>query len=254
MNKELEHPGQRNEYWGGFATLGFGILIAIIFMVIQMITLGVLVGNELLVDPSVDIEGLVGNLENDGFCISIFSCVSTLFCLPLILLIVKVKQGASVKDYLGIKLTSKKELGFWLAIIVGFMILADVVYFIIGRPVVPEFMSVAYETATIKPLFWVALVLSAPLLEETFFRGFLLQGFKTTFFGPLGAILITSICWTVIHIQYELVELSLIFIMGVIFGYARLKTGSLLICIVLHALVNFVATVETAITVTSSVA
>ncbi len=253
MNKEQEHPGQRNEYWGGFATLGFGILIAILFLGIQMLIFSVFASFELFADPGFDLEGLAGRLENDGFCISIFSCVSTLFCLPLILLIIKVKGGASVKDYLGIKLISKKEFGLWLAIIIGFMILADVVYFIIGRPIVPEFMSVAYETATIKPLFWIALVVSAPLLEETFFRGFLLQGFQSTFFGPLGAILITSICWTVIHIQYELVELSLIFIMGVVFGYARLKTKSLLICIALHAFVNFVATMETAFTVTSSV-
>ncbi len=200
-----------------------------------------------------DVEGFAGTLENDGLFISIFSCISTFFCLPLILLIVKMKRGASVKDYLGIKLLSKKEFAFWFAIIIGFIILADVVYFIIDRPVVPEFMSAAYETATIKPLFWLAIVICAPLLEESFFRGFLLQGLKSTFFGPLGAILITSICWTVIHVQYELVELSLIFIMGVIFGYARLKTNSLLICVVLHAFINFVAIIETAFTVSSSV-
>lgn len=250
MNKELDHPGQRNEYWGGFATLGFGILIAILFLGIQMFIFSMFAGVELFTDPGVDVEGIAGRLENDGLLISIFSCVSTIFCLPLILLIIKLKRGASLKEYLGIKLLPKKEFVHWLAITISFMVLVDIVYFIIGRPIVPEFMSVAYKTATLKPLFWIALVISAPLLEETFFRGFLLQGFKSTFLGPLGAILITSICWTVIHVQYDLFELSLIFIIGVFFGYARLRTNSLLICIVLHAFVNLVATMETAIAVT----
>jgi len=254
VNIEREHPGQRNEYWGGFATLGFGILLAVFFLGIQMLLFSVFVGFELSADAGVDMEGVMYRLENDGLFISIFSCASTIFCLPIILLIIKLKQGASVKEYLGIKLLSKKEFVFWLATTICFVVLADIIFITLGRPIVPEFMSVAYATATHKPLFWIALVISAPLLEETFFRGFLLQGFKSTFFGPLGAILITSICWTVIHVQYDLFELSLIFIIGLFFGYARLKTDSLLICIALHAFVNFVATMETAITVASSAA
>ena len=43
-----------------------------------------------------------------------------------------------------------------------------------------------------------------PVFEELFFRGFLLEGFRRTFLGTTGAVVLTSLLWAVIHTQYDL--------------------------------------------------
>ncbi len=63
----------------------------------------------------------------------------------------------------------------------------------------------------------------------------------------MGAILVTSLFWAIIHTQYDMYELSIIFFMGLILGTARWKTGSVLLTIGLHSFINFVATIQTMI-------
>ena len=77
------------------------------------------------------------------------------------------------------------------------------------------------------------------------FRGFLLEGFRRSRLGPAGAVLLTSLIWTVLHAQYGLYELTHIFLLGIILGAARLSTGSVKVPMALHAVVNLIATIET---------
>jgi len=78
-------------------------------------------------------------------------------------------------------------------------------------------------TARFRPLLWFAIIVMAPLFEESLFRGFLIAGMQRS---RIGAILIT-----LIHLQYEAFYLVYIFIGGILLGIARVKTGSLLLCI-----------------------
>ena len=92
---------------------------------------------------------------------------------------------------------------------------------------------------------WLAVIVAAPVFEEIFFRGFLFKGLQHSRIGPLGAILVTSLLWATIHLQYDLWDLGIIFALGIFLGFARLKTGSVYATIALHALVNLIATIET---------
>ncbi|HDN26885.1 MAG TPA: CPBP family intramembrane metalloprotease [Thioploca sp.] len=91
---------------------------------------------------------------------------------------------------------------------------------------------------------WFAIVVAAPLFEEIFFRGFLFAGFQSSRLGNTGAILLTSLAWTVIHLQYEIYELSIVFVLGIILGIARLMSQSLYVPIAIHAFANLLATIE----------
>ena len=84
---------------------------------------------------------------------------------------------------------------------------------------------------------------AAPIIEEFIFRGFLFTGLEKSRVGGLGAVLITAACWSVLHIQYDAYEIATIFVMGVGLGFARLKTRSLYLSILLHALNNAIATI-----------
>jgi len=92
-----------------------------------------------------------------------------------------------------------------------------------------------------------ALIVGAPLFEETFFRGFLFKGLEASFLGTVGAILVTALLWASIHVQYEIYEMSQIFVFGLLLGAARVRTGSLLAPFLAHAMANFLATLETAV-------
>jgi membrane protease YdiL (CAAX protease family) len=117
------------------------------------------------------------------------------------------------------------------------------------RPVVHDFMRDAYTTADPLWLLWLAVVVAAPAFEEIFYRGFLYYGLAGSRLGVTGATVISALAFASIHIQYELFEITVVFAMGILLAIARQRTGSILVPIGMHALNNFVATVETAMAV-----
>lgn len=131
--------------------------------------------------------------------------------------------------------------------IIAFIIFSDLLTFFLGKPIVPEFMSSVYTSTESPWILWLAVIAAAPLFEELFFRGFVISGLCSSFVGPVGAILISSVLWTAIHFQYDLYGLVTIFVVGLVLGIARLKTDSILLTIGMHSFMNLVATIETAI-------
>jgi membrane protease YdiL (CAAX protease family) len=58
---------------------------------------------------------------------------------------------------------------------------------------------------------------------------------------------LTSIIWVGLHVQYGIYELVQIFLLGLMLGAMRVKTGSVIPAIVCHVLGNVIATTEAAI-------
>ena len=52
------------------------------------------------------------------------------------------------------------------------------------------------------------------------------------------ASIVTSVIFAVIHVQYDIYEISTIVVLALIFCYARMKSGSLLLPILLHMINN----------------
>ncbi len=62
--------------------------------------------------------------------------------------------------------------------------------------------------------------------------------------GPWLTIILTSLMWTALHVQYGFIVLTWLFLLGVIIGYARQKTGSIWTPIIMHAFNNTLASIE----------
>lgn len=95
---------------------------------------------------------------------------------------------------------------------------------------------------------WLAMILLvvlAPLSEELLFRGFAYAGLAPSRIGPVGAIVLTSAVWAVIHVQYAWPLIAQIFIFGVVFGIVRWRSGSLWPPIIAHGIVNLFAGLST---------
>jgi membrane protease YdiL (CAAX protease family) len=230
-------------HWRFWGTLLWGTLIFAIFTVLQILTM-IVVG---ISRKSHFTEAELRGLMNDGYFLSLTTFITTLACCGLVVGVVKLKKGSQLAEYLCIRKVSLKILLKWIGLLVCFLVLSDLITFFIGRPIVPPFMSAAFATAKPAWTIWIAMIIAAPLSEETFFRGFLFKGFESSFMKPIGAILLTALIWAAIHLQYDLYGMGTIFFTGLLFGAARLSSGSLLVPLCLHAFSNLVATIEAAI-------
>ncbi len=76
------------------------------------------------------------------------------------------------------------------------------------------------------------------LAEEEKLEGFLFSQLKRTKLGAWGAVGLSSFLWTIIHFQYELLILFVLFIFGIFLGYIRMAYRSLSLPIILHAINN----------------
>ena len=235
--------------WGFWGTCLWGLLIGVVFVVLQTVTIlvGAFVRSPNGFSPSEPgFEDLIAAAAENGTLVSIATLITAVVCCGLIAGVVKLKKGATVGEYLSLGGVEGRTWLNWLGATAVLVVLSDLTTTALGRPVVPEFMTALYATAQPVWLLWLALVVGAPLFEETFFRGFLLAGLKASALRPAGAVVATSVLWSLMHLQYDAYGILTVFAMGLLFGMARIRTGSLLVPMGLHAAVNLTATIQAA--------
>jgi len=59
------------------------------------------------------------------------------------------------------------------------------------------------------------------------------------------AIVVISLLWAALHVQYDWTGILQIFVIGLFLGWTRWRSGSLLLTFLLHALFNLEGTLET---------
>jgi len=239
--------------WGPWATIGFGIVITIVFFVIQ-IFLGFVfsfisvVSNPDGIPYSLDVTEFMSSYG--GLLIAIASIVTAIFCVGLILIFVKAKTGASIKEYLGLRKISIGTILILLVITLAFLMIFNIINVIFQVSGEDNTIVSIYETSMFPALLWIAIVIFGPVFEEAFMRGFLFEGFRLSRIGAVGAITITSLIWALFHIQYNLFGIFQIFVFGLILGIVRLKTKSLWSSVIMHSFFNFLVLLSIYINVT----
>jgi len=182
-------------------------------------------------------------MGNDVRLLFLSSLVGTAFLLPTIWFIITRIENTTLKESLYLNRTSFLNYMIWLLVLVITFLAMGVLIQILGFSKTPDFMlNLQYPTLMHQILLLVTVVILAPLVEEVVFRGFLQKRFSGTFLGVYGAIFVTAFIWAMIHGQYESVYIFVIFLIGIIFGYARLITNSLYIPIMMHSLMNLWST------------
>jgi membrane protease YdiL (CAAX protease family) len=231
--------------WGSFSTLGWSVVIAIVFVVVQLLVTGAYL---LLTfgDPGDRMGAVLEALKFDGTFLALCTFATCLVCTPLILGIVKLKRGSTLKDYLGLRFPGLKALLGWSGIVLAVCFLSDAISRLLGKAVLPEFMLKSYWSASPRWLLWLALVVAAPIFEEICFRGFMFRGIAASRIGWRGATIVTAILWALIHLQYDWYETFIILALGLVLGAARALTNSTILTIWLHGLINALATVQVA--------
>jgi hypothetical protein len=157
-------------------------------------------------------------------------------------------KRVSFVDYLALHWPSWKQLVFGAAGLILIVLVWETMSRALGREATPGFMTDLLRSGRDKGaalLLLAAFAVAAPMSEEVLARGFLYRGWSASFLRVPGAILLSSLVWTIVHLQYDMYFLAEVFCIGLWFGYMRYRAGSLWLTIALHALNNLTAVVLT---------
>jgi membrane protease YdiL (CAAX protease family) len=226
-------------FWG---TLLWGAVIFAAMFVGQIAVLGYFV---LVHGGSFELKS-AAQIAGQGVTISL-SVVTGLLAVLLALWLVIRRTRTPFADYLALRGFSWKYLllgVFGLVVIIAGW---DLMSRAIGREVEPGFMQDVLKSAQNDGALWLlvlAFCVAAPVSEELFARGFLYRGWSETWLRVPGAILLSSLVWTSVHLQYDLYFLGEVFCLGLWFGYLRYRGNSIWLTIVLHGLNNFGAVAQ----------
>jgi uncharacterized protein len=189
--------------------------------------------------------------EYDGAVVTLSVLVLNPVTVGVLMLAVHLK-GADQAEYLGLVWPRLRSVAVGIVGIVVIIGLTDALLFATGRAIVSSFQVISYTTATAEgwlPLMWVATVLVAPAGEEILFRGFLFRGFVRSERSAVPAIIVISLLWAGLHLQYDWTGMAEIAVAGLFLGWVRWRSGSTLLTFLLHALFNFEGMMETLVQV-----
>ncbi len=138
---------------------------------------------------------------------------------------------------LGLALPAARPTLGWVGVTAAVLAAHQLVSHLLGRPPATDFLLDSPFASSVAVLV-LMVVVAAPLLEEAFFRGLLQGSLAITPLGGAGAAVVASAVWAGFHLQYDPFDMASVFVLGLVFGFARVHTGSLLAPILLHLLVN----------------
>jgi uncharacterized protein len=184
---------------------------------------------------------LIRHLENTSrlFAAGV-SQIGAIACIGLVALFIKSKKGYSIFEYLGFnRLTKRAFLRTAIVILPALILMKGIEYGF--RPfTVAENGSLLRAYAGYPVLVWAGNVFVSPLFEEILNRGFLFRGFSSSFLGIWGAIILTSLAFALVHVQYNIYGLAMIFCWGIVLGTVRFWTKSLWSSIAIHIGVRWI--------------
>jgi hypothetical protein len=243
MAPETDEPHGENVAplpWGFWLTTVFGLMIFGTFITTQ--SLGFLIAWHGFPPEKVSMQ----DYANDGDILSLLSLASGFAALLLIALFTAIR-GWRPPTYVGYATLPKPwAVLIWVTVTLGLGWLHSCLapWFRVESP--PEFMVAIWTSTDSIALLVLGVAVMAPLFEETFFRGFLYAGWGERI-GFVWTASLTTLLWTVIHVQYGWYELVYIAVLGLLLATARFQTNSLWTPLWMHAANNGMSLISMAI-------
>ncbi|AGP48423.1 abortive phage infection protein [Psychrobacter sp. G] len=240
-NKVVIHPQPL------FTRLGTLLLIigmVVFFFISQLI--GIYIAGKLVLPTAK--SATVGDIfffgSNDGTVVSISIMIGCVLLMATSALVIRVRRG-NLKQYLALRPFSLAVGMGMIGLLLIFMIGSQALTYVLDKSPL-AFVDPLYQSVSSVWLLIFAMVIVAPIYEELIFRGILWSAIAEQFISPpdteyRGAIiasLVTSLIFAVIHLQYGIYEISTIVVLALLFCYARIKSGSLILPMLLHIINN----------------
>lgn len=223
----------------------FGAVIMVFFLIQSTVFISGVLRNspdlmqngfslDLLSDPRM--EERMNDLVFNGDLVARVAIWSGLACTALILLAVRLWKRRQTAQFLGLRRPHWKQLLLWLG---AFMLLGLLIELLayLSPTFRSDFMEKVIGSTT--NMVWLVLGVGiiAPLFEEFLVRG-LLFGSIRHMFDDHVSVALTAGVFALMHMQYDAAVMMLILPMGVVLGYARARSGSIWVPVILHVLNN----------------
>jgi uncharacterized protein len=185
-------------------------------------------------------------LHDHGGTISAATIAACPAVLAVLWLAIRLKRRRFAA-YLALRWPSRSDLWIGLAVSLGFFAGWDALSLVTGQALSPDFVLDITRTARdagLQRLLVVALCVAAPMTEEFAVRGFLFRGYSSSYLGTIGAILLSSVMWTALHVQYDGYFMTEVLLIGLLLGYLRYRSRSTWLTVILHAQLNLFAWVQ----------
>jgi membrane protease YdiL (CAAX protease family) len=224
--------------WGPWATIGWTLLCIVVMVAAQIAASIIFVVFRIATNSSAKFDDLAAN----GNLWALGALLSSPAAVGLIALLIRVRRYP-IRDYLALYWPPARSLVIAFAGLAGVLFATDLTSYLLDRPLVPKVMVDVYQTAWLPGLL-LALVVLAPIGEETVFRGFLYTGIATSRAGPVVAIVVSSIVFGLLHVHYDWYGMVSVAAIGLYLGVVRYRARSLLLTMLLHAIASTIATLE----------
>jgi CAAX protease family protein len=236
-----EHATLLQERWGPWATVAWGAGAALVLVASQTLGAIAFLAWRRVSFPGVPLDA--ASLGTNGPLLATVFLISTPLVVAYFVLAVRLAR-VPFGEYMALNRPTWRDILIGIGALAAVLVVAGAGATLSGQET-PEFMTESFRTARdagILPLFIFSLAVLAPVQEELFFRGFLYRGLSTSI-GPWPTIVLTSAVWSVVHLQYEWFFIGEIFVLGLAFGWLRLRSGSTILTMILHGGMNTLAIV-----------
>jgi len=223
--------------WGLWATAGFAILAFVLGQAMGIAALTMVKNFDLT------------RVDYDGTAVAVYTLVGNPVEIITLVLATRL-SGSDALTYLGLDIPRWRDIAIAAAGLLAVVLVADGMTLALGKEVVPAFQLELHRTAQAEgtlPWLWLAILVAAPVGEELLFRGFMFRGFVHEPRDALPAILVLALIWSLLHVQYDWFGTAQVFLIGVLFGFVRWRSGSTTLVILLHMLLNLESVAETVI-------
>lgn len=183
----------------------------------------------------------------DGALVTLFIFISNPVTVAVLALAVWLR-GAPQIEYFALHRPRRNDIVTGVICLIALIALSDGLLYLSGRDLVTTFQLQSYTSAVAEgwlPAMAFAAIVVAPAGEELMFRGFLFRGWARSERSAWPAIVVISVLWAGLHVQYDWTGVLQIFVIGLFLGWIRLRSGSTLLTFLLHALFNLEGTLET---------
>jgi membrane protease YdiL (CAAX protease family) len=183
----------------------------------------------------------------DGTVIALLTLITNPVQIAFLATVARRWLGADPVEYFALKRFTLRDL---LVGVLALIVLAAAIEGfkrVGGFDPVSTFESEIYTTSRASgwlPALIFAIVVVGPVGEEIMFRGFMFRGWVTPGWRGVIAVVVITLLWSAMHLQYDWFGISQVFLTGLVLGWIRQRSGSTALTIVLHMLVNLESTIE----------
>lgn len=229
------------KFWG---TTLWGLLIVAAMFVGQLAVMAWLLWQEGSID-----RATVVRVASSGMTISLSVIMGLPATLAALWIAIRVSR-TPFADYLALRRTSWANLLMGIIAMVFLVMGWEAISLVTGSEDSSGFMVRVLQSARSDGALWllvIAFCVAAPITEEFLVRGFLYRGWSESFLRPTGAIVLSALAWTALHLQYDRDWLPFgeVFSIGLLLGYLRHRSNSIWLTVILHGLNNLAAVVQT---------